>query len=116
MEKEQREIEALKPDKTDETVSLPFVPILSIETAAEDYYDDRGRLAARVDSSVISFKQQWFEYGNERTYLGVNFDMASGKRLFLTDLLVEEEDFQKEAIEIIWNKLQDSLDENILDE
>lgn len=172
MEKEQQEIEALKPDKTDEIVPLPFAPILSIETASEDFYDDRGRLAARVeydmisldgqdmaaaeeavsewnerdigklvkmgkmytdytdygaefsssvrcarmDSSVISFMQQWFEYENERTYLGVNFDMASGKRLFLTDLLVEEEGFKKEAIEIILKKLQDSLDENILDE
>lgn len=172
VEEERQGAGASVTEQPDETVRQPFAPELTVKTASEDYYDDSGRLAVRVeydmislngqdmdaaaeavsewndrdigrlvklgqqytgyeeygasftsgvrcirmDSSVISLEQQWYESGSERFYLGINFDAASGKRLILTDLLVEEEGFQREAIDIILEKLQDRLGEDFIEE
>lgn len=62
----------------------------------------------RMDSSVISLKQQW--YGTDWYYLGVNFDVVSGKRLVLSDILVDEEGFKEKAMKPIIEKLQEVLD------
>lgn len=62
----------------------------------------------RMDSSVISLKQQW--YGTDWYYVGVNFDVASGKRLVLSDILVDEEGFKEKAMKPITEKLWEVLD------
>lgn len=66
----------------------------------------------RMDSSVISLKQGWHGPG-ESYYLGVNFDVASGKRLVLADILVDEEGFKEKAKKPIIEKLQEVLDADI---
>lgn len=60
----------------------------------------------RIDNSVISFKQRWHEYDGFTYYRGINFDVTSGKKLLLADILVDEEGFNKKAIEIAVERLQ----------
>ncbi len=60
MEQERQEIEPSIPDKTDEKVSLPFAPILSIETASESYYDDRRRLY--IPWNLLNFAERPRQY------------------------------------------------------
>ncbi|MCH5257561.1 MAG: hypothetical protein J1D87_09725 [Lachnospiraceae bacterium] len=60
----------------------------------------------RIDNSVISFKQRWHEYDGFTYYRGINFDVISGKKLLLADILVDEEGFNKKAIEIAVERLQ----------
>lgn len=67
----------------------------------------------RMDSSVISLKQQWYGTGISWNYLGVNFDVASGKRLVLADILVDEEGFKEKTTKSIIEKLQELLDADI---
>lgn len=65
----------------------------------------------RMDSSVISLRQQRF--GTGEGYLGVNFDVTSGKKLVLSDILVDEEGFQEKITKPIIEKLQEVLDTDI---
>lgn len=59
----------------------------------------------RIDNSVISFKQRWHEHDGFTYYRGINFDVASGKKLLLADILIDEEGFNKKAVEIAVEKL-----------
>lgn len=67
-------------------------------------------VCTRIDSRVISFKQRWYKFVGEsrEEYLGVNFDVVSGKKLSLAELLTDEEGFKQKAIEIIIEKLQET--------
>lgn len=65
----------------------------------------------RMDSSVISLRQERYE--TDWYYLGVNFDVASGERLVLSDILVDEEGFKEKAMKPIIEKLQEMLDADI---
>lgn len=64
----------------------------------------------RMDNSVISFNQRWHDQDGFIYYHGINFDVASGKKLLLADILVDEEGFNKKAIEIAVEKLQEIPD------
>lgn len=64
----------------------------------------------RMDSSVISFKQRWHEEDGFVYYRGINFDVASGKRLILADILADEEGFARKATEIAVKKLLEISD------
>ncbi|MCM1427421.1 MAG: hypothetical protein NC118_12510 [Eubacterium sp.] len=68
----------------------------------------------RMDSSVISLKQEW--YGADWYYQGVNFDVASGKRLVLADIVVDEEKFKEIAAEPIIQKLKEVSDADVVQE
>ncbi len=70
-------------------------------------------MCTRMDSSVISLQQQCHGTDISRHYLGVNFDVASGKRLVLADILEDEERFKDKAIKSIIEKLQEVLDTDI---
>ncbi len=70
-------------------------------------------MCTRMDSSVISLKQQWYGADISGHYLGVNFDVASGKRLVLADILEDEERFKEKAIQSIIEKLQEMQDTDI---
>lgn len=64
----------------------------------------------RIDNRVISFKQRWREQGIFTYYPSFNFDVASGKKLALADILVDEDGFNEKAIEIAVEKLQEIPD------
>lgn len=59
----------------------------------------------RIDNSVISFKQKWSEQDGFIYYKGINFDVASGKKLNLADILIDEEGFNKKATKIAVEEL-----------
>ena len=59
----------------------------------------------RMDNSVISFNQQRHEQDGFIYYHGINFDVTSGRKLTLADMLTDEEGFYKKATEIAVEKL-----------
>lgn len=64
----------------------------------------------RIDNSVVSFKQRWHDQDGFIDYRGINFDVASGRKLALADILVDEDGFNEKAIEIAVEKLQEIPD------
>lgn len=59
----------------------------------------------RIDSSVISFNQRWCDQDGFTYYRGINFDVTSGRKLALADILIDKEGFDKKAAEIAAAKL-----------
>lgn len=70
----------------------------------------------RMDGSVISFRQRWNDQDGFIEYRGINFDVASGKRLTLADILIDEEGFIEKATEIAVAKLLEIPDAEKLPE
>lgn len=66
----------------------------------------------RMDNSIISFKQRRIEKltNTHELYSGVNFDVISGKRMVLSDIFADEEDFIEKLTECILDKTYEMLD------
>ncbi len=70
----------------------------------------------RMDGSVISLRQRWYEQDGYTYYRGINFDVASGNRLTLADILIDEDGFIEKATEIAVAKLLEIPDAEKLPE
>ena len=75
--------------------------------------------AVRIDRRVVSLVEQNSEYsgGAHGNYgsTGVNFDAQTGKLLELSDILTDEEGFQKKAEEELIRKLSDTYQDGLFD-